>query len=111
MVQTRPSTETVAIDIAAADEQLARLVDVVAQPGTRVLFQQDGRPVAALISVRDLDRLDHFDAEWARGWEALDAIGAAFADVDPDEIERETAKALAEVRAEMRAERDAEARR
>jgi prevent-host-death family protein len=40
----------------------------------------------------------------------LDAMRAPFLNVPPEEIERETAKALAEVRAEMKAEREAAAK-
>jgi len=43
------------------------------------------------------------DDSWEDGFEILDEIGAAFAGVDPDEIDREVAAALVEVRAEMRA--------
>lgn len=39
----------------------------------------------------------------------IDRMRAAFADVSDEEIERETAKAIAEVRAEMAAERAREA--
>lgn len=42
-----------------------------------------------------------------RGREAREHIGEAFADVDPDEIEREAVKAVREVRKEMAAERRA----
>lgn len=40
-----------------------------------------------------------------RGREARKRIGEAFADVDPEEIEREAAKAVREVRHELAAER------
>jgi hypothetical protein len=42
-----------------------------------------------------------------RGREATRKIGEAFADVDPEEIEREAVKAVREVRREMAAERRA----
>lgn len=42
-----------------------------------------------------------------RGREARERIGEAFADVDPEEIEREAVKAVREVRKEMAAERRA----
>lgn len=109
MAQTRTSTEV--IELADAEEQFARVVAEVAGTRTRFLVESGGVPVAAVISVTELDRLDRFDAEWESGWEALDEIGAAFRGVDPEEIEREAAKAVAEVRAEMRAGREAQDRR
>jgi hypothetical protein len=42
-----------------------------------------------------------------RGREARERIGEAFADVDPEEIEREAVKAVREVRRERAAERRA----
>jgi len=93
--------------VSEAGTKLALVVDQVSKTRTRVVVEEDGVPVAAVVSTRDLDRLDRFDAERDADFAIFDEIGAAFRDVDPDEIERETAKALAEVRAEMRAERDA----
>lgn len=74
---------------------------------TGVLVENDGFPVAVVISRQEFDRLDRLDAEWG----VLDEIGAALRDVDPVGIERETARAIAEVRAETRAERAAQDRR
>ncbi len=58
----------------------------------------------------DLERLRRYDAERAARFAVLDRIGAAFADVPDEELEREVAKAVAEVRAEMQAEREQAAR-
>lgn len=97
--------------VSEAGTKLALVVDQVSKTRTRVVVEEDGVPVAAVVSTRDLDRLDRFDAEREADFAIIDEIGAAFRDVDPDEIERETANALAEVRAEMRVERDAGFRR
>lgn len=105
MARIRTPTETIAL--ADAEQERGRVARRVARTQTRVLIENEGVPVAAVISAKELDRLDRLDAEWERGFAILDEIGAAFRDVDPDEIEREAANALAEVRAEMRAERDA----
>lgn len=131
--------------------QLSGLVTEVSLGKTRVLIEENGVPVAALVSIADLERLARWEREKAERWKAIEAIGAAFADVpleeleaqinrimtegpqldeergrrrrvldamrEPfrgvafEEIERETAKAVAEVRAEMRAEREAAARK
>ncbi len=89
-----------------AKQQFSHVVNTVFRTQRRVLVEKGGIPVAAIVSTRDLERLNHLDAEWEDGFEILDEIGAAFEDVDPEEIERETQKALADVRAEMRAARD-----
>ena len=65
-----------------------------------------GVPVAAIVSARDLQRLEQLDRKWAEGERVLREFAAGFADQTPEDIERETAKAIAEVRAEMRAERE-----
>jgi len=49
--------------------------------------------------------MTHLDAERPERFEALDRIGAAFADEDPDESERLAALAVAEAREQARRER------
>ena len=108
MVRLRPPTET--IEVADAEQRFGEILNRVAHSQERVLVEQDGTPVAAIVSAEDLDRLTQLDAERADDFAIFDEIGAAFADVDPEEIERETVKALAAVRAELRAEREAAGR-
>lgn len=48
-------------------------------------------------------RIKQPDRERDEAVKVLEAFAAAFADLTPEEIERETARALAEVRAEQRA--------
>jgi hypothetical protein len=57
-----------------------------------------------------LERLARLDAQREERFAVVDRMRAAFADVPTEEIEREAAKAVAEVRAEMAAERKAHAR-
>ena len=86
--------------------RLDSLVDRVSREGTRVLVERSGTPVAAIVSNEDLERLRRLDDERARDFALLDELAAPFVGVPAEEIEREGAKALAEVRAEMRAERE-----
>jgi len=102
MSQTSSPTETIAL--AEANQPLDLIVERVARSRSRILVENDDVPVAAVISAEGLDRLDRLDAEREADIAVFHEIGAAFRDVDPEEIERETAKALAEVRAEVRAE-------
>ncbi|MDQ3695808.1 MAG: type II toxin-antitoxin system prevent-host-death family antitoxin [Chloroflexota bacterium] len=103
MPTQQPNTET--MKISDVKQQLNRQVNRVYRNEARIIVEKSGIPVAGIISVADLRRLDRLDQERAERFKILDKIGAAFKDQSPEEIERETAKALAEVRAEMRAER------
>lgn len=92
-----------------ARPQLSDLLNRVHDKELRLKVTKGNLPVAAIVSIDDLERLDQLDAQREKDFKIFDEIGAAFADVPPEEIEREVAKALAEVRAEMRREREAEA--
>lgn len=85
----------------------SELLDDVAESHDRVIVERDGTPVAAVISVADLERFRRLEAQRDRDFAVLDRMADAFKDVPFEEIEREAAKALTEVRAEMRAEREA----
>ena len=104
MGEPEPVTET--MDVAQVRERWSPVIDAVARGRTRVVIERAGIPVAALVSAADLRRLRRNDAERAADFAVLDRIGAAFADVPYDELEREVAKANAEARAELRAERE-----
>jgi prevent-host-death family protein len=86
----------------------SRILNRVFRREARVIIEKRGIPVAALISARDLERLQELEAQRARRFAALDEVGAAFKDVPADELEREVANAISEVRAERRAERPQE---
>ena len=94
----QPTTQT----IKASDvrQNLAQLLNKVFRKETRVLVEKSGIPVAAIVSADDLERLDRLDQEWAARTAALEAFGAAFADVPAEESEREIARIVARVRAE-----------
>lgn len=72
-----------------------------------MLVEKAGIPVAALVSTEDLKQLAHLDAQRAERRRVVAAMRESFRDVPAEEIERETAKAVAKVQAEMRAEREA----
>ena len=99
----QPMTET--MKISDVKQQLNSLVNRVYRQETRVMVEKSGIPVAAIVSARDLQRLEQLDRKWAEGERVLREFAAGFADQTPEDIERETAKAIAEVRAEKWAER------
>ena len=102
MQQPEPTIET--MHISTVEQQLSRLVNRISRQETRILVEQSGAPVAAIISVNDLRRLERLDEERAERFKVIDEMREAFKDVPAEEIEREAARSLAEVRAERRAE-------
>jgi prevent-host-death family protein len=106
MRESRPSMQT--MKISDVKQQLNSLVNRVYHQETRILIEKSGIPVAGIVSVQDLRRLDQLDRERAERFKILDEIGDAFKDVPAEELEREVAKALAEARAELRSERELE---
>lgn len=105
MRERRPESQT--MQATEGGPAFSDLVRRVSRGEARVIVEQDGVPVAAVVSAAELERFETYERQRAERFAILDTIGAAFADVSAEEIERETAKALAEVRAEMRAEREA----
>jgi prevent-host-death family protein len=101
-MREQPTTET--MKISEVKQQLNRLVNRVYRHETRVMVEKSGIPVAGIVSAEDLRRLDRLDRERAERFKVLEEFGEAFKDVPAEELEREVARALAEVRAERRAQ-------
>lgn len=98
-----------AIELTNEKAVLSEEIGQVAQGDLRIMVEQDGRPIAAIISVEEFRRFQEAErtADRAALFDALTAFGEAFKDVPDDELERELALAQSEVRAAMRAEREA----
>ena len=94
-------------DVSEAGDLVKSLLGDVAQGQVRLVVQQDGKDVVALVSAYDLERLEMLDRRAAEGWKAIQEIQARFSHMDPEEVERDIAEAIAEVRAEERAKRSA----
>ena len=103
----KPTPETETMKISEVKSHLSSLVNEVYRHKKRVIIEKSGIPVAAVVSMDELERLDRMQRDWDERFAAIDHMREAFKDVPPEEIERETAKAVAEVRAEMKAERAA----
>ena len=99
--------QTRQMPITEVKRTLSRLADEVHEGNTRVLIEKGGVPTAALVSLGDLERLVQLDDERAERWRLLESMREPFRGVPPEEIEREAAKAIAEVRAARRAAREA----
>ena len=91
-----------------ARPRLSELLNRVHDKEMRVMISKGNLPVAALVSIEDLERLNRLDAQREADFDVLHRISAAFADQTPEQIQEQVDLALAEVRAEMRQEREAE---
>ncbi len=100
-----PEPTTRIIEISEVKRQLSPLANGVARKEIRVIVEESGAPIAALVSLDDLERLADVDRDRVARFAVIDRMREAFADVSTEEIEREVAKAVAEVRDEMEAER------
>lgn len=95
-----PVTKTV--KASEARQQWSGLLNEVFKGETRVVVEKSGIPVAAIISVDDLQELVRKEKERAERFKALDATREAFKDVPDEELEREITKAIASVRRKNR---------
>jgi prevent-host-death family protein len=89
MIEQEPATRTMKISDVKA--RLSSLVNEVYRQETRVLVEKAGIPVAALVSVRDLQRLAQLDEERAERHRILESMREPFRGAPAEEIERETA--------------------
>lgn len=93
---------TQSLDLADFDEALTSVVEQVSRQETRVLVEEHGEPVAAIISIEDLRRFAELEKAAGDPWAVIDLVQAAFADVPIEEHEAEVDRVIAEVRAEAR---------
>ncbi len=105
MREQEPITRT--LKISDVKNRLSSLVNEVYHKETRILVEKAGIPVAALVSTEDLKQLTRLDQQRIERRRIITAMREPFGGVSPEEIERETAQAVADVRVEMRAEREA----
>ena len=72
----------------------------IARNDVRLIVEEDGTPVAAVVSAEDYAVLSRLEARRKAAFAVIEQMSQAFADVPDDELEREIEQALAEVRAE-----------
>lgn len=90
---------TQTLNITLARSQLSDLAARVFRGESRIIIQKSGIPVAALVSLPDLERLALLEARQQEGFAVMDQMRASFADVSPAELERQLRKALDQTRA------------
>lgn len=100
MLQVKPTTNT--MTLAEVKQSLPRLVEEASRNGSRVIVEDHGEPVVAIISIEDWQRFTRLEAEREKRFAVLERVRAAFADVPDEEIEAEFDRAIADVRAMAR---------
>src|SRR5437016_734073 len=96
MGEAKPATQT--MKISDVKTELSSLVNAVNRRGIRVLVEKAGIPVAALVSVADLERLIQYEREREERFAIIDQMREAFRDVSPEEIERNVIAIIREMR-------------
>lgn len=105
MALRNAASSTRIVEVSEGDQLLSPLANQVAKDGIRVIVEESGTPLAAIVPLHDLEQLAQSAHDREAAFAIIDEMREAFADVPTEEIEREVAKAVAEVRAEMEAER------
>lgn len=95
-------TMTQTLAVSEARQQFSQLLNQVFRREKRVVIEKSGVPVAALVSADDLEQLRRFEEQRREDFTVLDRLREAFSGVSAEEIEREVARAVAEVRTENR---------
>lgn len=90
------------VSAAEAGERWSELLARVGHNEVRLTIEGDGEPVAVVVSAKDYAFLSRTEARRKADFAIIEQMGEAFADVPDDELEREIALALDEVRAEKR---------
>ena len=98
-----PVTET--MKISDVRSNINSLVNEVYRHEKRVIIEKSGIPVAAVVSLEDIRKLDQLQKNREEMFKVIDEMRAAFAGVPPEEIEQMADRTVAEARAELRAER------
>lgn len=93
-------TELMTMKASEVRDRWSEAVDRVARGDARIRIERSGVPVAGLVSARDLEWLALRDRRLEELRATIAQMRAAFADLPEDEIDREVARALADVRAE-----------
>ncbi len=98
---------TESLKFTEARPQLSSLLDRVFQRKLRVRLYKGSVPVAAIVSIGDLERLEQFDRQREEAFDAMEKLGEYFLDVSDEELQMRIDEGIAQVRAENRAKRQA----
>jgi prevent-host-death family protein len=102
--------EPIVMSASEVREHFSEVVNRVARGEGRVIVEKHGAPAVGVVSMEDIRRLRNRDADVAARKQLLADFRSLFAGIPDEELERETRKALEEVRAERRARRNSTVR-
>jgi prevent-host-death family protein len=100
----KPEALTQTMTVSDVREDLDAIVERVSRTGARVLVEQAGAPLAAIVSTEDFNRLARLDADRARHRQLLARLREPFTGVPPEQIERDVVELVREVRADLASE-------
>jgi len=95
-------TPTESMKFTEARPQLSELLNRVFRREARIRLFKGAVPVAAIVSICDLERLEQYDRERAERFQGLERISEKFADVPLEELEAQIARAISKVRADSK---------
>lgn len=96
---------TESLKFTEARAKLSSILDRVFKGEVRIRIYKGNTPIAAIISIKDLERLEWYERRREQAFKRMERVSEAFRDVDPDELEMRINEAVTQVRAEMDAER------
>ncbi|MGH2459353.1 MAG: type II toxin-antitoxin system Phd/YefM family antitoxin [Chloroflexota bacterium] len=93
-IETIPASE--------ARQKFGELIKQVYNRDRRIIVEKGGIPVIAFVSLDDLERWTRRDRERAERFRVIDEIRARNVDKSPEEVERDVAEEIVELRRERR---------
>jgi hypothetical protein len=100
------SIPTESLKFTEARPRLSSILDRVFLRQARIRLYKGTTPVAAIVSIGDLELLENLDRQRDQAFAEMASIAReAFHDVTPEELEMRVDGAIAQVRAEMDTER------
>jgi prevent-host-death family protein len=84
---------------------MSDIIKKVSQQEARVVVEENGKPVAAIISAQDLQRFSQLEAQRRERFKVVEEIQARNRDKDPEEVERVVAEEITAMRQERRERR------
>ena len=96
---------TESLKFTEARPQLSSILDRVFRREARIRLYKGNTPVAAIVSIRDLEDLERYESRREQAFERMEKFAENFRDVSPEDLQLQVDKAIAEVRAQQNAER------
>ncbi|MCA9858154.1 MAG: type II toxin-antitoxin system Phd/YefM family antitoxin [Thermomicrobiales bacterium] len=96
------SIPTETLKFTEARPKLSSILDRVFRRETRIRLYKGSTPVAAIVSIEDLEALEDYERRREQAFINIGKIAEGFRDVTPEEFDRQLELAKAEIRAERK---------